>query len=92
MLKNNTQKSVGYSQRMKSNLVNKRPVSINQKKTPLHVKLSQMRIIKLYKSIIVSIAIYSLAFCINTKQKQEKSFKAKIKDKLILYIIFYKQS
>ena len=90
MLKNNTQKSVGYSQRMKSNLVNKRPVII--KKTPLHVKLSQMRIIKLYKSIIVSIAIYSLAFCINTKQKQEKSFKAKIKDKLILYIIFYKQS
>ena len=31
MLKNNTQKSVGYSQRMKSNLVNKRPVIINQK-------------------------------------------------------------
>lgn len=31
MLKNNTQKSVGYSQRMKSNLSNKRPVSINQK-------------------------------------------------------------
>ena len=31
MLKNNTQKSVGYSQRMKSNLVNKRPVIIKQK-------------------------------------------------------------
>ena len=33
MLKNNTQKSVGYSQRIKSNLnlVNKRPVIINQK-------------------------------------------------------------
>ena len=95
MLKNNTQKSVGYSQRMKSNLVNKRPVIINQKENTTACQTESNEdnwIIKLYKSIIVSIAIYSLAFCINTKQKQEKSFKAKIKDKLILYIIFYKQS
>ena len=73
MLKNNTQKSVGYSQRMKSNLVNKRPVIINQKENTTACQTESNEDNKII-------------------QKQEKSFKAKIKDKLILYIIFYKQS
>ena len=92
MLKNNAQKSVGYSQRMKSNLVNKRPVLINQKENTTACQTESNEDNKIIQKHYSLIAIYSLAFCINTKQKQEKSFKAKIKDKLILYIIFYKQS